>query len=303
MSVEFLFFFFQCLNSVITRGILFNRLSKDSRRAMIIGRYIFPVKKNRDNSHTFRSERGSGIKQSKSTPNVLNFLNLLQNRLIEFEKELEHPELFEYIEEFPIIIDPDIYKVIFGEEPKEESWRIDLLFPKLFVAFEADSVAYHDEVFDIKRDRYIRYVIGCNTARGHFGTKNEGYLKERFDSIWNDTLFPAYRRTLASSKSKGRRIKGGNEDLIDSVTVDNSDYIVDQFLSEGSNKLLVDFYNKYLATKEPHYHFEMDSMYLNIKELSKEDKALFENKIDYFEDKLRDFIRYMFDKDLKVIKP
>jgi len=287
---------------MITKEILYNRLVKDSRRAMIIGGYIFPVKKNVDKSHTFRSERESGIIQSHSTPNVSNFLDLLHNKLIELKNEIVYPELFNYIEEFPIIINSEIYRVVFGEEPKEESWRIDLMFPKLFVAFEADSIMYHDEIFDIKRDRYIKYVTGCTSARGHFGTSNEKYLKERFEALWTDILYPAYKQATSSAKVKGRKIKS-DESVFDSVAIDNSNYIVDQFLSERSNKCLVDFYNKYLAIKEPHYHFEMDSMYLNIKDLSKEDKKLFDNKIDYFEDKLRDFIKYMFDKDLKVIKP
>lgn len=298
----------------MTKEEIFKRLVRDRNRTMLLkGRYVLPVMKD-TNYKTFRDERNDGITQSLSTPNFPNFERLLKER-IELEKTKDPNldiSLFDYIPEFPVIINKGLFKTIFKYVPDVSSWRFDALFYKLFLVFEADSATYHsgerkkviDEQYDIKRDRYVKYEFDCDTCRAELGAKNETTVKERFDEIWNEYIFPAYKRVISNRKlrireDKRQGILSPTEDYDSWVSVDFSEYIVNQFVKE--NSVSIEFYEKYIEPIEPHYR--MSTLTLTVKSMLEEDRSRFLDKRLHIEENLRSFIRYMFDKDLKVIKP
>lgn len=295
----------------MTKEEIFNRLSRDRNKVMLLkGRYILPVIKE-SNYSNFREERNNGIIQSQSTPNFPNFERLLKER-IQQEKQNDpdlDESLFDYIPEFTILINNSLFKTIFKYAPDVSSWRLDALFYKLFLVFEADSATYHsgerkkiiDPQYDEKRDRYIKYEFGCETCRAELGAKDEAIVGARFNEVWDSYIFPAYKKAIYNRKLRLREEKKagffGTEDYDPWVNIDFSEYIVNRFREE--NAVSIEFYEKYIEPLEPHYR--MSTLTINTKSMSKEDKSRFEDKRLHIEDNLRSFISYMFDKNLKVI--
>lgn len=307
----------------MTKEEIFKRLARDRNRTMLLkGRYILPVEKD-TNYSTFRVEREDGIVQSQSTPNFPRFEVFLKEKI--YEEKQKNPDLdeslFDYIPEFTVLVKKDLFKTIFKYSPDVSSWRFDALFYKLFLVFEADSATYHsgerkkviDNQYDIKRDRYVKYEFDCNTCRAELGALDESVARSRFEEIWNNSIFPAYKKVINNRKL---RLREENKERLERkrkdpgiqilttqvedhdpwVCVDFSEYIVNKFVKESA--VSIEFYEKYIEPVEPHYR--MSTLTINVESMSKADKDRFSNEV---ENSLRKFIKYMFDKDLKVIKP
>jgi hypothetical protein len=307
----------------MTKEEIFKRLVRDRKRTMLLeGRYVLPVKKDTDYS-TFRTEREDGVVQSQSTPNFPRFETFLKEKIQE-EKQKDpnlDESLFSYIPEFTVIVKEDLFKRIFKYSPDVSSWRFDALFYKLFLIFEADSATYHsgerkkviDEQYDIKRDRYVKYEFDCDTCRAELGALDESVARSRFEEVWSNSIFPAYKTAISNRKLRLREEKKERaerkkkdpkkqilttqvEDHDPWVYVDFSEYIVSKFVKENTTS--IDLYEKYIEPIEPHYR--MSTLTINVGSMSKADQEKFSSDI---EKNLRSFIKYMFDKDLKVIKP
>ena len=307
----------------MTKEEIFKRLVRDRKRTMLLeGRYVLPVKKD-TNYSTFRTEREDGIVQSQSTPNFPRFEMFLKEKIQE-EKQKDpnfDESLFDYIPEFTVIVKEDLFKRIFKYSPDVSSWRFDALFYKLFLVFEADSATYHsgerkkviDEQYDIKRDRYVKYEFDCDTCRAELGVLDESVARSRFEEVWSSSIFPAYKKVINNRKLRLREENNERlerkkknpkiqilttqvEDHIPWVYIDFSEYIVNKFVKE--NTVSIEFYEKYIEPIEPHYR--MSTLTINVESMSKTDRGRFSKEV---ENNLRKFIKYMFDKDLKVIKP
>lgn len=277
--------------------IILQRVIRDPKRVFMLGGgYLIPKIRDDGKKMDIEDEYKEAVDNLFKTPNYLNFIN----RLIEKLKTIPNTDLFDYIPEFPLIIeDSDFLGNLLGGSIDKQHFRADIFFTRLGIIVELDSSWHKDPKIDQARDRYIEYTWGIKTVRVELGLvdskANKSTLDSRFEEIWK-ILKAAYSRVLKNRML----IRNGKPGTLDFPYIINyNSYLIRQFRREERDTIKI--CEKYLESQKGFYTSKTVVLYL--KNLNSKDLKLFNDPILYFEEKLQRLLSYIYGKDLRVIRP
>ena len=276
--------------------IILQRIIRDPKRVFIIGGYLIPKIRDDGKKMDIEDEYNNAISSLYKTPNYPNFIH----RLVEKLTNITDTDLFEFIPEFPLIIeDSNFLSNLLGGNIDKQHFRADIFFQRLGIIVELDSSWHKDPKIDQVRDRYIEYTWGIKTVRVELGLvdseENKEILDSRFEEIWK-VLEAAYNKVLKNRML----IRSGKPGTLDFPYIVNyNTYLIRQFRREERDTIKI--CEKYLESQKGFYTSK--TVVLNLKNLDSKDLKLFNNPVLYFEERLQRLLSYIYGKDLRVIRP
>lgn len=274
--------------------IILQRILRDPKRVFIIGGYIIPIVRDDGKKLDLKEEYQNAIAKVEKTPNYPNF----RKRFLEKMKEVNDPNIFDYLLEFPFIIENhDLFKFLLGEEFTKHHFRADIFFYRLGIIVELDSKWHLDPTMDNARDRYIEATWGIKTVRVELGLddteENRETLDNRFEEVWK-VLFKSYSKII-KNRDLLRNGKPGNYDI--PFIINYNQYLVREFRREERDTIKI--CEKYIESQKGFY--TSDKLWLNLENIENKDLKLFNDQTAYFKERLSRMVSYIYNKDLEYL--